>query len=80
LQGHCTRHCLGANYEAHGELLAPEPDNCKLQKAKVIFLINFCEKYNIMNDHPHYYELKDRLMKQDWEAYQKWSRITQQLI
>lgn len=80
LSGHCTKHCLGANYEAHGELLAPEPDNCNLQKAKVIFLIDFCEKYNILDKHPIFQQLKNDLIQKDLEVYNKWHNVIQQFI
>lgn len=44
----CLHGCLGAQYEAHGEILAPAPSVCKMFKAKFTHLFKLYYKYNIL--------------------------------
>lgn len=44
----CLHGCFGAQYEAHGEILAPIPSVCKMFKQKFSHLLKLYYKYNII--------------------------------
>lgn len=79
--GHnCTKCCFGANFEANKELFYPEPSNCNLQKAKVIFLINYYRKLKIIDGLPYLLTNENNLLQKEPEVYKKWTTIAQQII
>lgn len=69
----CLRYCVGANYEQNQELFYPEEDNCKLQKAKTIFLYLYYKKlgFEIGLLNTAYRKLKET----EPEVVSKWSII-----
>lgn len=76
----CSKNCFGANFEANKELFYPEPSNCNLQKAKVIFMIHYYKKLGFIDELPCLLTNKKLLKEKEPEVYNKWSIIIQQII
>ena len=77
----CSRYCMGANYEANNELFYPEPSNCNLQKAKILFLDKYYTKLKCFPDNNQpYFAATSKLKETEPEVYQKWNALIDQII
>lgn len=80
---YCLKGCLGNQYEENKEIFYPVPENCQLQKAKIIFCLEKYKKMQLKNyiDERNTYsfqELYDSIITT--EEYAEWQPIIAKII
>lgn len=83
LNSYCVKYCLGANYEQNQELFYPEEDNCKLQKAKFLFLIIYYKSlgFEIPPDFEEVFQiLSNPIDENEKKEIKKWITIIHSII
>lgn len=77
IRKHCSRNCLGANYEINNELFYPIEENCELQKAKIIFLFHYYKQLFENKDLDSLENVYNNLKISEPEVCEKWTKLIQ---